>query len=88
VLQISPPGPAVVAVAAIGTGAGCGSSPGLSVLHQRWRLTKVPVGDCSFDSYEQCQATSVGRRKAYCDVNPFFPYPRHAWLISEADAHR
>jgi len=33
-----------------------------------------PVGDCSFDSYEQCQATASGR-KAYCDVNPFFSYP-------------
>lgn len=30
-----------------------------------------PVGDCSFDSYQQCQATASGRF-AYCDVNPFY----------------
>jgi hypothetical protein len=26
-------------------------------------------GDCSFSSYQQCQATASGR-DAYCDVNP------------------
>lgn len=30
-------------------------------------------GDCSFDTYEQCQATASGRH-AYCDVNPFYRY--------------
>jgi hypothetical protein len=39
-----------------------------------------PLGDCSFTSYQQCQATASGRL-AYCDVNPFFtelrPAPRH-----------
>lgn len=30
-----------------------------------------PLGDCSFDTYEQCQATASGRL-AYCDVNPFY----------------
>lgn len=30
-----------------------------------------PVGDCSFDSYAQCQATASGRL-AYCDTNPFY----------------
>jgi hypothetical protein len=29
-----------------------------------------PVGDCSFTSYQQCQATASGRR-AYCERNPF-----------------
>ncbi len=29
-------------------------------------------GDCSFASYQQCQATASGR-KAYCGVNPWFP---------------
>jgi hypothetical protein len=29
------------------------------------------IGDCSFTSYQQCQATASGRY-AYCDVNPFF----------------
>ena len=28
-------------------------------------------GDCSFSSYQQCQATASGR-DAYCDVNPYF----------------
>jgi len=28
-------------------------------------------GDCSFASYQQCQATASGRL-AYCDVNPYF----------------
>jgi Protein of unknown function (DUF3551) len=28
-------------------------------------------GDCSFVSYQQCQATASGR-VAYCDVNPYF----------------
>jgi hypothetical protein len=28
-------------------------------------------GDCSFVSYQQCQATASGRL-AYCDVNPYF----------------
>jgi hypothetical protein len=29
------------------------------------------LGDCSFASYQQCQATASGRL-AYCDVNPYF----------------
>jgi hypothetical protein len=28
-------------------------------------------GDCSFSSYQQCQATASGR-DAYCDTNPYF----------------
>ena len=28
-------------------------------------------GDCSFVSYQQCQATAAGR-DAWCDVNPSF----------------
>ena len=28
-------------------------------------------GDCTFVSYQQCQATASGR-DAYCDVNPYF----------------
>jgi hypothetical protein len=31
------------------------------------------VGDCSFDTYQQCLATASGRR-AYCDVNPFYRF--------------
>jgi len=29
------------------------------------------AGDCSFVSYQQCQATAAGQ-DAYCDVNPYF----------------
>ncbi|MBN9007443.1 MAG: DUF3551 domain-containing protein [Rhizobiales bacterium] len=40
------------------------------------------VGDCSFDTYEQCKASASGRL-AWCDANPFYrpqeddrvPYP-------------
>ena len=28
-------------------------------------------GDCSFSSYQQCQARASGRL-AYCDANPYF----------------
>jgi hypothetical protein len=28
-------------------------------------------GDCSFSSYQQCQATASGR-VAYCDANPYY----------------
>jgi hypothetical protein len=31
-----------------------------------------PVGDCSFTTLQQCQATASGRL-ATCDVNPFSP---------------
>jgi hypothetical protein len=30
------------------------------------------AGDCSFASYQQCQATASGRT-AYCEANPRFP---------------
>jgi hypothetical protein len=39
------------------------------------------IGDCSFDTYEQCQATASGRFD-YCDANPYFAYamkPRGAY---------
>jgi hypothetical protein len=29
------------------------------------------LGDCSFDTYQQCQATASGRM-AYCDANPYY----------------
>jgi hypothetical protein len=30
-----------------------------------------PLGDCSFDTLQQCKATAFGLR-AYCDVNPYY----------------
>jgi hypothetical protein len=38
-------------------------------------------GDCSFSSYQQCQATASGR-DAYCEENPYFS------AGAEAQAHR
>ena len=35
------------------------------------------LGDCSFDTYQQCQATASGRR-AYCDANPYFGFSDRA----------
>ncbi len=32
-----------------------------------------PIGDCSFDTYQQCQATASGRF-AWCDINPYYSY--------------
>lgn len=29
------------------------------------------LGDCSFSTYQQCQASASGRQ-AYCDANPYF----------------
>jgi Protein of unknown function (DUF3551) len=29
------------------------------------------LGDCSFTSYQQCQATASGR-DAWCDANPYY----------------
>ncbi len=29
------------------------------------------LGQCAFDTYEQCQATASGRY-AYCDTNPYY----------------
>jgi hypothetical protein len=29
------------------------------------------LGDCSFSSYQQCQAAASGR-DVYCDANPYF----------------
>ena len=30
-----------------------------------------PLGDCRFDTLQQCKATAFGLR-AYCDVNPYY----------------
>ena len=45
------------------------------------------VGDCSFDSYEQCLATASGR-KAYCDVNPFYANPKRSDFVYPKQRHR
>jgi hypothetical protein len=40
------------------------------------KQTGIP-GDCSYRSYQECQASASGR-DAYCDVNPAFAYRRSA----------
>jgi Protein of unknown function (DUF3551) len=47
-----------------------------------------PLGDCSYDTYQQCKAFAFGLR-GYCDVNPYFDYrragvapPRHPYPSS------
>jgi len=42
----------------------------------------TPVGDCAFDTYQQCLATASGR-KAYCDVNPYWPHAERLVLYPE-----
>lgn len=37
-------------------------------------------GDCSFDSYQQCQAAASGR-DAWCDANPSFHQSREPQAI-------
>jgi hypothetical protein len=39
----------------------------------------TPMGDCSFDTYEQCLATASGRSN-YCDANPFFHHPNEPYV--------
>ena len=46
-----------------------------------------PVGDCSFDTYQQCLATASGRR-AYCDANPFYAYPKQPVIVYPKQRHR
>jgi len=53
-----------------------------------------PLGDCSYDTYDQCRATAFGLR-GYCDVNPYFDYrragvapPRHPYPSSYPYQHR
>jgi hypothetical protein len=33
-----------------------------------------PVGDCRFDTYQQCLASASGRLN-FCDANPYYAYP-------------
>jgi hypothetical protein len=46
-----------------------------------------PIGDCSFDSYQQCQATASGRL-AYCEPNPYFAYTGKPGGIRPPRPHR
>jgi hypothetical protein len=43
------------------------------------------LGDCSFSTYQQCQATAAGRL-AYCAANPYFS--QNAELQSNRSSRR
>ncbi len=45
------------------------------------------IGDCSFDTYQQCLASASGRR-AYCDANPFYAYPKKPDVVYPKKRHR
>jgi hypothetical protein len=45
-----------------------------------------PLGDCSFDTYQQCQAAASGRL-AFCDANPYFADERRARVANPQGAH-
>jgi hypothetical protein len=46
-----------------------------------------PIGDCSFDTYQQCMATASGRL-AYCDANPYYAYPTRPDFVHPRKHHR
>jgi len=45
------------------------------------------IGDCSFDTYQQCLATASGRHD-YCDANPYYVYPTRPDLVYPNKRHR
>jgi hypothetical protein len=42
----------------------------------------TPVGDCAFDTYQQCLATASGRPD-FCDINPYYPHAERLVLYPE-----
>ena len=69
----------LLAAAALGALASAGMTPSLAQARDYPFCIKgadydSSLGDCSFDSYQQCLATASGRR-AYCDTNPFYLDP-------------
>ena len=62
---------AMLAVAAVGAGSTAGSAPAAAYDYPwcaQGRGFGIP-GDCSYSTYEQCQASASGRG-LYCNVNP------------------
>jgi hypothetical protein len=61
---------AMLAVAVVGAGSTAGSAP--AAADYPWcaqgRGFGIP-GDCSYSTYEQCQASASGRA-LYCNINP------------------
>ncbi len=67
---------AVGAVAAVGLTPDAASARDYPIC-MRGEYYLSPLGDCRFDTFEQCKATASGLR-AYCDVNPFYAGPQGA----------
>ena len=62
---------AMLAVAAVGAGSTAGSAPAAAYDYPwcaQGRGVGIP-GDCSYSTYEQCQASASGRN-LYCNINP------------------
>ncbi len=45
------------------------------------------LGDCSFDTYQQCLATASGRYD-YCDTNPYYVQPARPGPVDPNKRHR
>ena len=61
---------AIITVSAIGTSPAEARNYPFCIKGHDWLS---PIGDCSFTSYAQCQATASGRF-AWCDTNPYQSY--------------
>ena len=62
---------AMLAVTAVGVGSTAGSAPAAAYDYPwcaQGRGFGIP-GDCSYQTYEQCQASASGR-SLYCNINP------------------
>ena len=82
----------LLAAAALGVGASIGMMPSPALARDYPFCIKGAdydnsIGDCSFDTYEQCLATASGRR-AYCDANPFYAYPKRPDVVYPKKRHR
>jgi hypothetical protein len=77
----------LLAAIAVGVAAAIGSAPDAARARDYPFCIKggpyaTPVGDCAFDTYRQCLATASGR-KAYCDINPYWPHADRLVLYPE-----
>ena len=83
----------LLAAAALGTVALVGAAPTPALARDypfciKGDFYDSAIGDCSFDTYQQCLATASGRR-AYCDANPFYyVYPRRPDFVHLKKRHR
>ncbi|MCO5131125.1 MAG: DUF3551 domain-containing protein [Xanthobacteraceae bacterium] len=65
---------AILAALVLGAAAALSSAPaqaGGRAFCMKGQGIDMVLGDCSFDTYQQCLATASGRLN-YCDANPFY----------------